>query len=124
MLYIKTKIGKSRIHWLWLLADQNIKKDMIIGEFIFWLDICISNGEYQKLDKNFKTFFKDYGRRDKHTKKYMINIDNTRFINHSETPNIKHKHYILLAAKDMEKWEELFDDYNDIDDWFATKEIK
>lgn len=122
MLSIKTFIWKSKVHWLWLFANQNIKKGTKIGEFIFWLDICLSSKEYKNLNKIFKEFFDSYWRKDKITKKYMLNIDNTRFINHSEKPNIKHKWYKILASIDIKKWEELTDNYKDFDDWIALWE--
>jgi len=54
----------------------------------------------------------------------MLNIDNTRFINHSDTPNIKHQEYKLIAANDIKKGEELLDNYNDFDDQLASKNLK
>ncbi len=123
MLYIKTSVWKSEIHWLWVFADQNIKKNAKIGEFIFWLDICLSEKEYNELDKAFKIFFDSYWRKDKITKKYMLNLDNTRFINHSESPNTKHEWYEILAVRDIKKWEEITDNYKDFDDWLALKKI-
>ena len=123
MLYIKTTIWKSNIHWLWLFADQEIKQGELIGEFTFWLDISLSDEEYKHLNKANKEFFDAYGRQDKLTEKYMLNIDNTRFINHSETPNIEHKNYKLIAARDIKRGEELTDNYMDFDNGFATEKV-
>lgn len=123
MLTIKTTIRNSKIHWLWLFADQDIKQGELIGEFIFWLDISLSEEEYQQLNKTNKEFFDAYGRQDKITKKYMLNIDNTRFINHSETPNIEHEAYKLIAARDIKRGEELMDNYTDFDNGFASTKI-
>lgn len=123
MLYVKTTIERSDIHWLWLFADQEILKGELIGEFTFWLDISLSEEEYQNLNKKNKEFFDAYGREDKITKKYMLNIDNTRFINHSKNPNIAHQEYKLIAARDIKQGEELTDNYTDFDNGFATRKL-
>jgi len=115
MLIIKTIIWKSKIHWLWLFADQEIKKGELIWEFTFWLDIVLSEKQYKNLDKQFKQFFDAYWWKDKISKKYMLNIDNTRFINHWDNPNISHIDYKIIAAKDIKDWEELLDNYSDFD---------
>lgn len=123
MLVIKTFVWKSKIHWLWLFTNQDIKKGTLIGEFMLWLDISLSYEEYKNLNKLSKEFFDNYWWKDKITKKYMLNIDNTRFINHSNNPNIKHIKYKIKAARDIKKWEELLDNYNDFDGGFASAKI-
>jgi SET domain-containing protein len=79
------------------------------------VDVCLSPEEYKKLEPSFKDSFDKYGRKDKISGKYMINTDDTRFMNHSKTPNIEHRDYELLAARDIVKGEELCDNYYDFD---------
>jgi hypothetical protein len=123
MLIIKTIIWKSKIHWLWLFADQEIKKGELIWEFIFWLDVDLSEKKYKNLDKLSKQFFDNYWWKDKISKNYMLNIDNTRFINHSNNPNISHLEYKIIASKDIKIWEELLDNYSDFDSGLASSKV-
>jgi len=124
MLYIKTTIWTSQIHGIWLFADQDITKWELLWEFIFWLDISLTEEQYVNLQESGKYFIDSYGWRDQITQKYMLNIDNSRFINHSKNPNIVHYEYKLFAARNIAKWEELTDNYSDFDDNFAITKIE
>lgn len=123
MLYINSFVSESNIHWLWLFAGEKIPKWTLIGEFVFWIDISLSSNEYENLEPKFREFFDSYGWKDKISGKYMLNVDNTRFINHSKNPNILHEWYKIIAAIDIDKWNELLDDYSDFDDWLALNHL-
>lgn len=124
MLYIDTIIAASQIHGIGLFADQDIVKWELLGEFVFWLDISLTKEQYVNLREPIKNFIDSYGWRDQMTQNYMLNIDNSRFINHSQNPNIAHHEYKLFAARDIKKWEELRGYYNDIDDDFVIAKIE
>lgn len=113
MLTIKTKLDKSHISGIGLFANQNIPKGSIVWSMSELSVIRIAKDKYHNLpviDKNFIQE-KDYYWIDDNGD-YMIPIDDSRFINHSENPNIIDKdEYACISSRDILCGEELTINY-------------
>lgn len=97
-------------------------KGSIIWQWIPELDREIDMDDFLKLPQIVQKNILLYARKD--WSKVMLNVDDTKFINHSKEPNIGHivKHnwsHLLIACKDIAIWDELLDDYDSFDSWFA-----
>jgi SET domain-containing protein len=113
MLLIKTKIDKSLISGIGLFADEDIKKGDIIWRMSSISVFRITPKDYNSLSQIEQDFIqeKDYFWIDEHDN-YMIPIDDSRFINHSCSPNIIDlDDNTCVASKDIKREEELTIDY-------------
>jgi SET domain-containing protein len=110
MLLVKTYIGKSRIHGVGLFADQFIPEGTVIWEFTPGIDVELSS---LKLDNEIKEdFLNTYCYKNKG--KYILCVDNARFINHSNNPNTDDsKGPCTIARKDIYPNEEIVSDYSE-----------
>ncbi len=110
MLKVKTYIDKSQINGIGLFADQVIPKGTIIWEKTEGLDLTLESLDYK--NENVIDFLKTYCY--KHNGKYILCIDNGRFINHSDNPNTDDTSYpYTIAKKDILPHEEITSNYKD-----------
>ena len=126
MLIIKSYIEKSNIEGLGLFAGQDIKE----GDIIWYLDPTVdqifSDDDFKDLCRaphpeqaeRFKNWA--YKRGDD----YILCADNTKFANHSDTPNCKSLGQYDVALRDIKDGEELTYDYRFIDDELKEKRGK
>jgi SET domain-containing protein len=104
----KKKIG--------LFADELIPAGTKIWEFTKGIDKEVSETNVNKLPKLQKDFANSqYPWTEKY---YLIYGDNTRFINHSEEPNVGEEGDYLVALKDIQVGEELVSDYRTFEENF------
>ncbi|MFH1183023.1 MAG: SET domain-containing protein [Candidatus Moraniibacteriota bacterium] len=121
MLLIKNYIAKSKIHGLGLFAGENIKKGTITWKFNPSIDILITKEEIASFPKVTQKFIKEYGSLSKLSKKYVLSADNTRFTNHSSTPNLDIKiiedepEALAIANRNIKKGEEIAVNYKSFD---------
>ncbi len=124
MLLIKTKVKESTIPGanLGLFADQFIKKGTVTLRFCLNYDIIVAKKDLSHFSKQSLDQFLNYCYFDKLTKHFILCGDDDRFINHSYEPNIiQSVEYgeiegVEVAARDIEKGEELFTNYYDYDE--------
>lgn len=117
MLRVRTKLKESKIEGAGtgLFADEFIPKDTIIWEFVSGLDVEYTEEEFQKVTGSDKEFLITYCF--KFGGKYYLCVDNARFFNHSDSPNCYSSDFsenqlgYTRALRDIEKGEELTDDY-------------
>jgi uncharacterized protein len=124
MLLVKTKIGPSEIEGIGLFADQFIPKGTLVQKFVPGFDLIFSEKDLKKLSGVQKVEFLKYAYKNKNTGKYILCADNTRFLNHSDNPNLisdNPNEEIDIAAKDIQAGEELTVDYRDFDEDFDFK---
>ncbi len=128
MLLIKTRLWVSSIRGIGLFANENIKKGTIIG--INKDDsgiIHYSEKEWSGLENNLgkESFLqiKKYAYKQKKDKLYYLNLDDTRFINHSKSPNIASIGDNDVAIRDIKIGDEILIDYNTFYDNEYFKEI-
>lgn len=113
MLKVRTKIAPSNIHGIGLYAAEPIPKGTLVWEFSPGLDIRTNTNLLSLLPKVQADQLRTYGYNElEHPEVYYIPLDDTRFINHSDTPNldcsVPEKSY---AARDIAVGEELTEDY-------------
>ena len=123
MLLVKTKIGKSKIHGIGLFADQFIPKGTLVQKFMSGFDLIISREEVSKLSEPSKEQFLKYAYKNKKGN-YILCFDDTRFLNHSDNPNLisdDPNEEIDIAARNIEKGEELTVNYRDFDEDYNHK---
>lgn len=111
MLKVKTKLKEIMGKGIGLIADQEIKKGQVVYTRHHIIDIWI-----KKIDipKEAEDFFKIYSV-DKGGDSVLLNIDNYRFLNHSDNPNIKWDGKNSTAIYDIHLGEEITINYNEID---------
>jgi len=119
MMYVKTKIGPSKINGIGLFADEFIPKETVIWKFNPLIDLCLSKSDLRKLSLASQEQLHKYTYLDSNKKKYVLCGDDARFFNHSKNPNCKDvktyshdKDDKTIAIKDIKKGEELTCDYH------------
>lgn len=116
MLVIKTKLGLSSKRGIGLFADQDIPKGTIVGlnnddfGIIRYTEKQWKNLEDNLCEESFR-HIKRYTYKNKDDGLYWLNLDDTRFINHSENPNIATTGDDDIAIKNIKKGEEILIDY-------------
>lgn len=121
MLLVKTRIDKSPIAGIGLFADEFIPKGTYIWRFKTGFDIRVNEDYPDSLPGPAKAFFQTYAYQNPKTKKYVLCSDNSRFFNHSNTPNThcvkdpEDEETADVAARDIEPGEELTVDYREFD---------
>src|SRR4030067_462900 len=115
MIHIKYKLDKSELHGIGLFTEENIKKGQVIYTASPLLDVNISSEQFNSLDEQEKNEIRYWGFWDAANKVWHVDFDNSKFINHSFTPNlIQDPNYIdahLVAKSDIRKGEELTQNY-------------
>lgn len=122
MLIVKTRLKEVSDKGIGLIADQEIKKDQTVWVYNPVIDIKLNKKDIPKEAKDFfNTYAVDIGENC-----LYLNIDNFRFINHSENPNIKSLGSFEnnVASKDIRVGEELTINYIETDVSEINFEIK
>lgn len=103
------------MHGVGLFADQNINKGDLIYTASPLLDTNISQQEFNSLDDREKSEVGWWGFFDRPSQKWHVDFDVSKFINHSYEANITqdqhHDEAYLVAKRDIEKGEELTQNY-------------
>lgn len=113
MIVVKTKLDRSLISGIGLFADQNITKGDLIWKMTSISSFQISPNKYEELSQIEKDFIiqKDYYWMDDDGN-YLIPLDDSRFVNHSNNPNIiEQDENSCIASRDIKQNEELTIDY-------------
>lgn len=113
MIVVKTKLDKSLISGIGLFANQDILKGDLIWKMTSISVLRIAPERYEELSQIEKEFIKntDYYWMDEHGN-YLIPIDDSRFTNHSNDPNIiEIDENVCVASRDIKQGEELTIDY-------------
>ncbi len=128
MLFVKTKIGVSKINGIGLFADQFIPEGTLIWRFIDGFDLRIDKSDLDRIiSEPAKEQFLKYAYLNLRTLKYVLCFDDARFFNHSDDPNvlgiedINEEEGINIAVRDINENEELTVDYNQYDADFDNK---
>ncbi len=123
MLVVKTKIGQSKIEGIGLFADQFISKGTVTWKFNPKFDIYFEPNEVEKMSDLQKDLIIHFAYLSKKSGMYVYSIDNTRFTNHSTSPNIAEDEKLsdgdaeicTIATRDIQIGEEITVDYRSID---------
>ena len=115
MIHIKYRLDKSVLHGIGLFADEDIKKGTLIYTASPLLDLNISEEQFSKLNENEKQEILWWGFFDKPSKKWHVDFDVSKFINHSFNANVtqdaSHFEAYLTASLNIKKGDELTQNY-------------
>lgn len=118
MLLVKTKLAASNIEGLGLFADEYIPKGTLVQKFVPGFDAELAAEKVMALPDVARKEMLHFCYKHKKTSKYILCADNARFLNHSGAPNLTgegSQDEIDIAARDIEKGEELTVDYFEFD---------
>jgi hypothetical protein len=113
MLLVKTVLKKSPIHGLGVFAAEAIPAGTPVARYVAGLDFCFDHIVAQRLDEITKGFLERYAYRlPGRPETLYCSLDNTRFINHADDPNLDDSGPITIAARDIAAGEELTTNYD------------
>lgn len=122
MLLVKTKIKKSNIEGLGLFADQFIPQGTVTWRFDPQFDIYFEPADVEKMSELQKDLVIHFAYLSKKSGKYVYSLDNTRFTNHSSSPNIDNTQVLEgdievcgISNRDIQIGEEMTIDYRLVD---------
>lgn len=115
MLRVKTYLDKSTIPngGIGLFADEDIEEGTVVWEFVEGMDVEIPEEKLEHMHPLDKEFMLTYPYYNEPTKSFIFPVDNARFFNSSDTPNVKEDKgkAPTLAARKIFKGEELLTNY-------------
>lgn len=118
MMYVKTKLGKSKIHGIGLFADQFIPKGTVVWKFTPGFDRSFTKKQLAKLPHRAREYLEDgntYTSRKSGLR--IFPTDNAKFFNHSKNPNAisayekGEKDVVTHAIRNIKRGEEITEDY-------------
>jgi SET domain-containing protein len=116
MLLVPVNVDKSSIHGIGIFAAQPIKGDTRIWQFTPGFDLDLDPRALEHQPAHFRATMLRYGYIDPRCNRFILCCDDYRFINHSNTPNVRVDptedcYGVDFAARDIEAGEELTVDY-------------
>lgn len=122
MFLISTYIAPSAIEGVGVFAAERVAKGAVISRFDPAFDRLIPTGEYLAAPPHLKSLLDRYAFPHPKDAAFIVyEVDNSRFMNHSKTPNTDYSDFAAgLALRDIEAGEELTCDY---DTFFAQYEL-
>lgn len=122
MLHVKTRVLPSSIQGLGLFAAEPIAAGTLIAQFDPAFGWTCTEIERLLLPPSAREFVWRYGWRPS-PDQWFMDIDDSRFMNHSDTPNMavtEECGYTARAARDILSGEELTEDYRQFDPDFES----
>jgi uncharacterized protein len=119
-LYVETRLKESPIHGLGVFAAHDIKKGTVIWKYDPKFDLTISRAEIEQLPEPCRRQVLNYAYRCGADDLYIVGVDDSRYMNHSATPNTEEDFSIdprglTVASRDIKAGEELTADYFEFD---------
>lgn len=114
-MYVRYKLKTSNLHGVGLFSDQYIAKGDAIYTASPLLDIDLTQEQFNSLDEKEKDEIQWWGFFDKPRNRWHVDFDVSKFINHSYNPTVtqdpNHNEAYLVATRDIQKGEELTQNY-------------
>ncbi|MBK1735241.1 hypothetical protein CKO15_08070 [Halorhodospira abdelmalekii] len=123
MLRVRTKLEFSELHGIGVFALEPIKKGQLVIRHHPDFDFVFYDADMEKLPVAMREAIEYYGYRYERGGFFIYNVDNERFLNHSESPNLRPGRRVMFAARDIEPDEELTVDYRTFCDDCAKEGI-
>ena len=125
MLLIRTSVGRSQFGGLGLFTAEDVPARTIVWQKHPLNPLTFSEEELQALPRQARETVLFYGFMDYETGRYQLDIDNARFMNHEEFPNIfsSRNGRDMLARVDLPKGTELTINYRRVDKMSSPEEI-
>ena len=120
MLTIKTELKASRLHGIGLFTTQRIPAGTVVWRFDPAFDLHFPEAVYQGAPAVQKHHIDYYGFLSKATREHIYSIDDSRFMNHSDAPNMVVTYGAgageptMVARRDIAAGEEITVNYHDL----------
>jgi SET domain-containing protein len=130
MMVVKTVTAPSLIAGTGLFADEFIPKGALVWEFSRGVDESFTQEEVENLPgpKRLEILSLFYAYISRQTGRYINCGDDGKYVNHSYNPNIASRpgkeEEVCYALHDIEKGEEITQDYNDFEEVEFGFEVK
>jgi SET domain-containing protein len=116
MLLVPVRLGPSPIHGLGVFAVEPIPAGTVVWRFTPGFDLDLDPAILDAQPPHFRAVMLHYGYLDPRLSRFVLCSDDARFINHSDTPNLRtdlsaEPHGVDVAARDIAAGEELTIDY-------------
>jgi uncharacterized protein len=89
MLLVRTRVGLSPIHGFGLFAIDPIPSGTAVWQFTPGFDLDLDPALLDSQPEHFREVLLHYGYVDARLGRYILCCDDARFINHSDTPNVR-----------------------------------
>lgn len=115
MFIINTYIAKSAIEGVGVFTAEDVRKGQAISRFEPEFDRLVPTDEYLSAPPHLKSLLDRYAFPHPDNPDMIVyEVDNSRFMNHSETPNTDYSDFTAgIAIRDIKAGEELTCNYND-----------
>lgn len=119
-LYVETVVKASPIDGLGLFAAHDIKKGTVIWRYDPIFDLTVSRAEIDRLPEPCRRQVLKYSYRSGVDDRYVVGIDDSRYMNHSEKPTTGEDFSVdprgvTVAIRDIKAGEELTTNYFEFD---------
>jgi uncharacterized protein len=115
MIHIKYKLDRSQKHGIGLFADENLKQGQLVYTASPMLDVNITQTQFDSLDQKEREEIRWWGFFDTASKKWHVDFDVSRFINHSAEPTVSqdanHAEAYLVTTRTVKRGEEITQSY-------------
>ena len=116
MMRVKTYLDKTDRGDLGLFAAQNIAEGTIVWVFDSSLERVFSNSWLETMPQQTREYIKKYAYQTKLNGSdtdtlWVLCLDDNKFLNHSDTPNLEDFEDHSVAIRDIKQGEELTCDY-------------
>src|ERR1700687_692026 len=107
MLLVPVKVNRSLIHGIGIFASQAIAANMRIWSFTPGFDLDLDPSALEQQPPHFRETMLHSGYIDTRRHRFILCCDDYRFINHSDTPNVrvdprKEIYGVDFAARDIQ----------------------
>ena len=117
MLLVPTYLSKSAVHGTGVFASASIAKGTLMWEYVEGLDMVLSEEAIAAMPQIGQDLVFEYGYPSPHFPGgYVLSADNSRFINHNDTPNTDNNSERAYALRDIAAGEEITCDYAQLDE--------
>lgn len=115
MFIISTYIAKSEIEGVGVFTAEKLRAGQVISKFEPEFDRLVPTADYLNAPPHLKALLDRYAFPHPAKPDYVVyEVDNSRFMNHSETPNTDYSNFAAgRALRDIAAGEELTCNYND-----------
>jgi uncharacterized protein len=125
MIHIKYLLDKSSRHGIGLFAGEDLNKGQLVYTDSPLLDVNITKDQFDSLDEKEQKEIRYWGFWIEEDKVWHVDFDVSKFINHSYnatlTQDTTHKDAYLITTRDINKGEELTQNYLEFED---TEDLK
>ena len=123
MLVIPTELRLSPLHGLGVFTVEPVRKGQVVIRHLAAFDLTFPPDVFAGLPPAFREAVEYYGFKIKSHDMFCYDVDNGRFINHSEEPNLISGRRIMKATRDIAAGEELLTDYREFCDECKEKGV-